>query len=67
MAFVFDDRKRYTQSKIIDKDHLNMTSRTFQKYYTSDKDFPNPIEESATHKVWLGRSLNYFLDKKSGR
>lgn len=67
MAFVFDDRKRYTQSKIIDKDHLDMTSRTFHKYYTSDKDFPNPLEESGSHKAWLGRSLNYFLDKKSGR
>lgn len=64
---VFDDRKRYTQSKIIDKDHLDMDVRTFHKYYTSDKDFPNPLEESGTHRVWLGRSLNWYLDKKSER
>lgn len=67
MELVFDNRKRYTQAKIIDSDHLDMDVRTFRKYYTSNKDFPTPLEESGTHRVWLGRSLNWYLDKKSGR
>lgn len=64
---VFDTRKVYTQKTIIDSDHLNINSRTFHKNYIGDKTFPKPYKTIGRSDYWTGASLQYWLDKKSGR
>ncbi|MEE8859208.1 MAG: Cytochrome b5 heme-binding domain-containing protein [Leuconostoc mesenteroides] len=62
----FDATKNYLQ-KEIQEELKGITSETFNKHYRSDKNFPKPIFDTPRKKVWDGRALVYYFDKKSGR
>lgn len=62
----FDATKNYLQ-KEIQKELKGITSETFNKYYHSDNKFPKPIFDTPRKKVWDGRALVFYFDKKSGR
>lgn len=62
----FDVPNNYQQFEIL-KELKGMAPATFRKHFRSDKNFPKPIFDTPRKKVWDGRALVYYFDKKSGR
>lgn len=62
----FDATKNYQQFEIL-KELKGMAPATFRKHFRSDKNFPKPILDTPRKKIWDGRALVYYFDKKSGR
>ena len=62
----FDAAKNYQQFEIL-KELNGIAPITFRKHFRSDKNFPKPILDTPRKKVWDGRALVWYFDKKSGR
>lgn len=61
------DARAYSIGEIVDKDHLNMSRNTFNKRVRYEKAFPKPFISTGNKVVYWGTSIQYWLDKKSGR
>ncbi|MBZ5946058.1 hypothetical protein [Leuconostoc gasicomitatum] len=61
------EKRGYTITEIVDKDHMNMDRKTFSKHIRTDKAFPKPFFESGNSVMFWGTNIQYWIDKKSGR